>query len=169
MAQDVADGRCRMNPVATQALPLRDIHLPPAPGFWPPAPGWWVLAILLLVGLLTAIVYGLRLHRLHRHRRNVLAALAQLGEGESTGSRGAPLAAAVSALLKRVALARFPRKEVASLTGEAWLTFLDRTGGGGGFVNGPGRVLAAAPYTPEAVVDGAALIDLAKDWVRRNT
>jgi hypothetical protein len=158
-----------MNPVTSQALPLRDIHLPPAPEFWPPAPGWWVLAVLLLVALLAAIVYGLRLLRLHRHRRNVLAALEELGEGESTESRGAPLAAAVSALLKRVALARFPRKEVASLTGNAWLAFLDRTGGGGGFVSGPGRVLAIAAYTPDAVVDGAALIDLAKDWVRRNT
>ena len=75
----------------------------------------------------------------------------------------------MSTLLKRVALARFPRKEVASLTGNAWLTFLDRTGGDGGFVSGPGRVLATAPYAPNAVVDHAALIDLAKDWVRRNT
>ena len=28
---------------------LRDIHLPPEPGFWPPAPGWWILALILVL------------------------------------------------------------------------------------------------------------------------
>ena len=30
------------------ALPLRDLHLPDAIGWWPPAPGWWVLFVLAL-------------------------------------------------------------------------------------------------------------------------
>ena len=33
------------------ALPLRDLHLPDAIGWWPPAPGWWVVIALLAAGL----------------------------------------------------------------------------------------------------------------------
>ena len=40
-------------------LPLKDIHLPEAIGWWPLAPGWWIL--LLLIGLLIfAVVIWLR-------------------------------------------------------------------------------------------------------------
>ena len=30
------------------ALPLRDLHLPEAIGWWPLAPGWWVLLAMLV-------------------------------------------------------------------------------------------------------------------------
>ena len=31
-------------------LPLRDLHLPEAVGWWPLAPGWWVLIALAIAG-----------------------------------------------------------------------------------------------------------------------
>ena len=34
------------------ALPLQDVHLPAAPGWWPPAPGWWLAAAAIVVVLL---------------------------------------------------------------------------------------------------------------------
>jgi Ca-activated chloride channel family protein len=85
----------------------------------------------------------------------------------------ATLCARVSALLKRVALARYARSEVAALSGRAWLAFLDRTGGGGKFEHGPGQVLASGPYAPDCDSgtpsdDSEALIALSKSWVRRN-
>lgn len=143
---------------------LRDIHLPPQPGFWPPAPGWWLLTLLILA-LLGWLATRLR-RRLARRRlqRRVLADLAAL-----TGSEDpAQAAAAVSALLKRVALTRFPRREVAPLVGEPWLAFLDRTGGDGRFRTGPGRPLAEAPYSRDSTLALPPLLDLASDWVRKN-
>jgi hypothetical protein len=156
-----------MNGIPQAVLDLRDVHAPPPPAFWPPAPGWWVLA-----ALMTALgaYLGVRLYRIariRRQRRQVLAALdtlvGQYGPGEATR-----FAAEVSMLLRRVALARFPRHEVASLVGEAWLRFLDRTGGGTGFTEGPGTVLALGPYCRSAELDAEALATLAKDWVTKN-
>jgi hypothetical protein len=148
-----------------QELPLRDIQVPPAPDFWPPAPGWWVLLGLaaVLLGFMAWWLYSR--YRVVRRRRRILEELARLEDR----CAGPSLAAEISALLKRVALARFPRSEVARLTGQGWLDFLDRNGGGGRFVTGPGRVLADGPYAPVAAFDADALLALAGDWIRSNT
>ena len=145
-------------------LPLRDIHVPPPPELWPPAPGWWVLLGLglVLLGLGFWWLYGR--YRIARRRRRILDELASI-EGRHAGPA---LAAEVSALLKRVALARYPRTQVASLTGRPWLDLLDREGGGGRFATGPGKVLAEGPYAPTADFDATALLALCVDWIRRN-
>jgi hypothetical protein len=79
--------------------------------------------------------------------------------------------ARVSLLLRRLALTRFPQAKVAALTGNAWLRFLDESGGQGRFANGPGRVLGSGPYQralpPD--VDIAGLVALVRDWVERNS
>jgi hypothetical protein len=151
-------------PTAGQDLPLRDIHAPALPGIWPPAPGWWVLAGVGLVLLGLGLWWLYRRYRQAQRRRRILDQLADL-PGRATG---ALLAAEVSALLKRVALTRYPRTEIAALTGTPWLELLDRTGGGGRFARGPGRVLAEGPYAPAPDFDADALLALAGDWIRRN-
>ena len=147
---------------------LRDVHTPPFPELWPPAPGWWALALLMLAAFIMLVWWGYRRYRVVHRRRRVLATFDQLGERDLVKSNPAQFAAEVSSLLKRVALERFPRANVAKLNGVEWLEFLDNTGGDGRFNGGPGRVLAVGPYAPYADVDAAALLGLAKDWVRRN-
>ena len=62
-------------------------------------------------------------------------------------------AAAVSELLRRTMLAYAPRSEVAGLTGDAWLAWLDRDLQHPQFVSGPGRKLVELPYRhPEAEI-----------------
>jgi hypothetical protein len=151
-------------PTAGQDLPIRDIHAPAPPSIWPPAPGWWILAGVGLVLLGLGLWWLYRRYRLAQRRRRILDQLA----GLPSRATGALLAAEVSALLKRVALSRYPRTEVASLTGTPWLELLDRTGGGGRFARGPGRVLAEGPYAPAPDIDTDALLALAGDWIRRN-
>ena len=51
-------------------------------------------------------------------------------------------------------------------TGADWLAFLDASYGGTGFSDGPGRVLAEAPWRPCPPAPG--LPPLARDWVRRH-
>ncbi|MGF1547176.1 MAG: DUF4381 domain-containing protein [Thiotrichales bacterium] len=145
---------------------LRDIHLPPAPPLWPPAPGWWALGVLALLSV-AAIIWVLR-RRAQRARR-VAAIEALLADAvRESGEDQARLLAALSAILRRVALGRYPRAEVAHLTGAEWLGFLDRSGGGGQFGAGPGAVLAYGPYQTATEYDRAALVRLARRWIRRN-
>ncbi|MBD8695406.1 DUF4381 domain-containing protein [Stenotrophomonas sp. CFBP 13718] len=101
-------------------LPLRDVHLPPAPSLWPPAPGWWAVAAVVL--LLLAIPLLLRARRLRRERawqRQFDAELAAAGTG-------AARVAALLVLLRRAARQQRPGDEV--LQGDAWLQVVDPTG-----------------------------------------
>lgn len=138
---------------------LRPLHAPPPVAWWPPAPGWWLLAGLVLLG--AAVTWWLR--RRTALRRAALAELRRLERSELDDTR---LAAALNRLLRRVALARFPRTEVAALYGEAWLRFLETRAAG--FLHGPGRVLATAPYAADCTLQRAALLELVRQWIRRS-
>jgi Ca-activated chloride channel family protein len=74
----------------------------------------------------------------------------------------------ITQLLRRAALVVSPRWEVASLYGEAWLTYLDRQMGGTEFTDGAGRVLLSTPYRREASLSIDArrnLLKLAQHWI----
>ena len=107
-----------------QALPLRDIHLPPAPGWWPPAPGWWLLIGLLVVLIPLCLFLWRRARRLG-YRRQALRQLTSLERTEQLADRA--LLAELSILLRRSALCAFPDQNCAGLSDEAWLRFLDRS------------------------------------------
>ena len=158
-----------MIPNPQQVLQLRDIHLPDGPSFWPPAPGWWLLGAVLIALLAWAAVVALRRYRLHRQRQQVLMALANL-EHDLACEHATAAMARISILLRRLALLRFPRRQVAALTGNAWLRFLDESGGEGRFVEGPGRVLAAGPYQRSlpADLDITGFVALLREWVGKN-
>ncbi len=158
-----------MNPASQPVLQLRDIHLPAEPGWWPPAPGWWVVAALLLALLAWTARIALRHYRLHKQRQHILAMLDTLTQRPDDASPQA--IAEISTLLRRLALMRYPRQQVAALTGADWLQFLDRSGGEGRFSQGPGQVLATGPYQPNPPtdLDIAALSALVREWVKKNT
>lgn len=142
-------------------LPLRDIHLPAAIGYWPFAPGWWLL-LGLLVLLIVVAFFAWRFWHGRRLRRLVLARLEDLAKLPET-----QLAAALSYLLRQAAINCFPRQDCAGLNGQLWLEFLDRPFGDRPFTNGVGRCLLDAPYRADAQIDGEALIDLCHRWLKK--
>ncbi len=146
---------------------LKDIHLPPAVSSWPPAPGWYMLALLLALGL-CGLVYGIwRYWQRYRRRRLTLKHLAHIAD--SFGAvRPAIVVRAYSRLLRRCVLAVFPRQEVAGLQGDAWLSFLDKTGQTRDFTQGAGRVLVAAPYQIKPRFENDALHATIKYWIKKN-
>ena len=127
---------------------LRDIVEPAAVALWPPAPGLVLLGMLIVLWAAVAVLFWRRHRQQNAYRRAALHDLAAIAErlrspqGRTEGIRQ------LSVLLKRVALAAYPRARVASLCGDDWLDFLDRRIGGTRFSRGPGRVLAAAMADP---------------------
>ena len=116
---------------------MHDIVAPDPVTWWPLAPGWWV--VLLALGL-ALIWLGSRRYRRWKQNAYRRAALREL--------QSMP-ASELPALVKRVCLATFPREQVASLSGEAWLEFLDQTGNTTDFTQGPGRHLLELSYNPD--------------------
>ena len=146
-------------------LPLQDIHLPDAVGYWPLAPGWWLLFGLLVL-LMALSFLGWRFWQARRLRRLALAqlsALTELPAGE--------LARALSRLLRQAAISHFSRQDSAGLSGQAWLEFLDLPFADRPFSEGIGRCLLDAPYRPasqvEPQIDGAALLSLCRRWLKK--
>ncbi|CAK0763606.1 DUF4381 domain-containing protein [Gammaproteobacteria bacterium] len=146
---------------------LRDIHLPTPISWWPPAFGWWFLAGLVLV-LAVLGIWLFRRHRAERWRRVALSELIQLRHHYRAGTINAhDTVRRLSMLLRRIALTRFPRLEVASLYGEAWLAFLDSAlPSEQPFQKGIGRTLVAAPYMATAQVETEKLLTLTERWCK---
>ncbi|MEN8205822.1 MAG: DUF4381 domain-containing protein [Pseudomonadota bacterium] len=156
-----------MNPAATASLDLRDIHAAVAPGIWPPAPGWWVLALLLIAVVVLSTLWLLRRYHLFRLKLQIMDEIESLSDCCTNNTE--EFTARLSMLLRRVALRRYSRERVASLTGNDWLRFLDETGGDGDFEHGIGQVLEDGPYRPHTRnLPAEELLSLARRWVKQN-
>ena len=92
---------------------LRDIFIPEPPLFWPPASGVWVALGIVLAMLL---LLSWRLHATRKRNAYRKAGLLLLQSAVTTRD--------VAVVVKRVALAVFPREQVASLYGDDWVAFL---------------------------------------------
>jgi hypothetical protein len=142
---------------------LHDIAEPPPVSMFPATWAWAVLAVLVLVLLAVALVAWLRHRRANAYRRAALAELDALAPALRAGDPRA--LAAAETVLRRTALAAFPRTEVATLSGDAWLAFLARTGGDFGAL---GPALAAAPYATPPPFDGARALAAVRHWIVRH-
>jgi len=109
---------------ATSLQNLRDIVEPEPPPLWPPAPGVWVVLVVVLAVVLALLLWWRRARAHSAYRRAGLALLLD-----------ARTARDVNVILKRVALAVFPRPRVAPLYGDQWVAFLDGTGSGARFAS----------------------------------
>lgn len=145
---------------------LRDIHLPATVQWWPPAWGWW-----LLLAVALAVLGCLFVWRWWRIRRANIPSMLALGEIQAlsrryeNGDNAALILAELSTVLRRVALSYFPRPQVAAMTGDAWLQWLDDCVGESLFSKGAGAMLNSAPYQQQSNVDVPALLQLSRRWL----
>lgn len=148
---------------------LRDIVLPPPIPWLPPAVGWRLIVAALATTALVALWRAFRRWRSNAYRREALRALGEIEARLRAGEPAAIAAVEISVLLKRAALAAFPRETSADLTGDRWAAFLDRTGGARDFTEGPGSVLWPLAYG--AARDSADLtgaLKAARRWLDRH-
>ena len=145
---------------------LHDIVTPPPVSWWPPAPGWYVGAALLLLILLLLLIRSVSRYRANAYRRAALRELAELEQANRWRK--------LPALLKRVALSAFPRSEVASLTGESWVAWLNQHGNGIEFGGESARLLSSETYNPDSMKTlptqhGREAAATARNWIRSHT
>lgn len=127
-------------------LPLRDLHLPEPLGWLPLAPVWWLLIVLCIAGLGWLLSRAWRARRFHAPRRFAIRELAVIEASYLTHRSVVLLGRQLSELLRRTMLAYAPRREVAGLTGESWLVWLDRDLSVPYFHTEGGKSLLHLPY-----------------------
>ena len=147
---------------------LNDIVAPAAAGWLPLAPGWYVVGFLLLVLM---VILGFRQGQSWRDNRYRRAALAELQSLRSQPEPGK--LQELPALLKRAALSRWPREQVASLAGADWHRFLDDTAGKALFCDAAGQTLDRLAYSGNsdpALFDAETgrLLDASEFWLRHH-
>jgi hypothetical protein len=105
------------------------------------------------------------------YRRAALAELQRLTARAADDTQREFALRELPELVKRTALAAFPRQQVASLSDASWLEFLDRTGHTDAFTHGQGKWLPALAYDPHAagrldVHEADALCSVISHWIR---
>ncbi|ARG96328.1 DUF4381 domain-containing protein [Legionella micdadei] len=145
---------------------LHDIHLPAPIGWWPLAPGWYLLLFLCLILIVFLIYLARRTYANGQAKRQALQLLEVYEQEYRREQDSQASSMKVSELLRRVALVYFPREEVASLQGEAWLEFLNKTSKGIEF-NKLRNYLLEIPYQPATDIDLQPLFHCAKAWIKQ--
>jgi len=136
---------------------LRDINGIDPVGWWPPGPGWWVVAALLLLTLIvikwkwSTIVCWIKQPRApwRRDARKQLNLLRK----RLTISDSKKIAAELSELLRRIAVARCGRNSCAGLSGKEWLQWLSDNDPKSFDWNSQGELLQQLTYAPPSESD----------------
>jgi hypothetical protein len=161
--------------MAAEILGLEKLHeiLLPEPVSWMPQTiGWYVVLGLILLVAGWRVYRSLRRFRKNRYRRLALTELAVIEEELQQKERRAKALSEIPVLVKWTALAAFPRSDVAALSGEKWLAFLDKTMGGTDFTEGEGRLLPELAYAPTATISKvpdesiSKLLRLVRHWIK---
>lgn len=155
-----------------QISSLEPIITPEPVSFWPPAPGWYILAALVLSLLMYVIFRAIKQYQKNEYRRLALKELASISLPVNS-EQFVEAITTLNVLMKRTALAGFPRERVASLSGMAWLIFLEATYPSGNFKQPPGKLLAEIGYVSEKYhklqnQDWQELIYICEKWIKHH-
>lgn len=137
---------------------LHDFYQPAPPAWTPHTIGWYMVFAIAGILILWMVIHGINRWLANRYRRVALRELVALPPQQ------------FSTLLKRTALAAWPRKQVASLSGASWLDFLGKTTKSNLFHSAPGNRMediALRPVTLSASEE-QQLRNIAAEWIRRH-
>lgn len=135
---------------------LHDIMVvDPVSLWWPLAPGWWVILGVIALIMLTGFWRYMRNRHRNAYRRY---ALKELNNFNSPS--------ALPVLLKRVALVAYPREQVASLSGQEWIDFLNHEVPNC-FTSDCAALLFQVNYLPgdQTALETESLISAVRRWV----
>lgn len=142
---------------------LRDIHLPDGVSIFPPAYGWWVI-----LGCIIAFFVLYKLAKDLYRRSKKRYALHQIQA--SAGKLPLQSAIVMSEILRRICVMKYA--EAASLSGDAWLAFLQQHTSAR-LSDKAAQLLAYAPYMPQSkdtfsADDVQNLQQFCQSWIGEN-
>ena len=145
---------------------IDEIILPETVSWWPSAPGWRFLGFFLGGVLLVCIWRLTKRWYQNRYRRKALQLLEQLEQNASLTE----IIAKLPFYIKATALHAYPRTDVASLTGNDWLAFLDDHYLGPSFQQGTGRHLLTISYQSSDKWqfnddEATQLLNMVRQWI----
>ncbi|MBR0651777.1 DUF4381 domain-containing protein [Roseomonas terrae] len=129
---------------------MHGLILPPPVAFWPATPAWYAVYGIVAALLAWCGWLAWRRWRANAYRREALRAVAGAAPAE------------IAAILKRAALAAWPRAQVAGLAGADWAAFLRRTAPRAGLDAAAAERLAMLAYAPA----GPSARSDAERWIR---
>ncbi len=141
--------------------------LPPDPVSWlPSTSGWKLLFLLALLALGRTAWRHWRRWQRNRYRG---VALSELHYYRDESLPGGVRLGGIAALLKATALQAFPRRDIASLSGESWLEWLDDSTDTPVFSDPSRTLLQETLYrvgAPPQATDLARLCQESAEWIR---
>jgi len=146
---------------------LKDIHIPEPTGGWTPSINTWWISV---AGILAVIIIGILARRYYlrtRTRRYALKELERMQVRFTEHGERQRLLNELNMLLRRMAMINYDREKISPLAGQHWLAFLDRSGQTQEFSQGVGQVLIQAYQPSPEAFDESALIEVVKQWIKR--
>lgn len=161
-----------LDAVTTEVLAGLQELPPPAPvSYRPQTIGWVLVGAIVAAAAAAAAWRWWRRWQANAYRREALREMVDVERRlANVDTRGSALAD-LPALVKRTALAGTTREQVARLSEDQWLAFLDRTCPPGGFASGPGRWLPRLTYETAlepSATDLRDLTALVRRWIERH-
>jgi len=135
-------------PDPTSLQNLHDIISPQPVSWLPPAPGWYALGLSIFLLCSWFSVQKYLAWKRNQYRREALIELDELEKQLADSDKYQHVLPQLPELVKRTAIAAYGRSEVASLTGDDWLGFLDKTGSTHLFTKENGRLLQDCSFQP---------------------
>jgi len=117
----------------TPVLPLRDIKLPPEPGFWPLAPGWWFLIVLLTILLLWLAIKWRKHVQRKKRWQEIDEQLSAIEFSFKQNKNKQVLLNETSEFLRRFVKFQLHQHQATSLPGNQWIDHLNNLQGGAAF------------------------------------
>ena len=150
---------------------IDEIILPEAVSMWPSAPGWKVLSIIILLWVLYRTVNWIKYTWRNRYRGEVLRQIDKIQKQSENDINS--VISILPHYLKVTALQAYPRHDVASLSGNEWLIFLDLHYAGPSFSKSVGKKLLTISYLPQeqwqiSKEESRTLIKMSRQWIKKH-
>ena len=149
---------------------IDEILLPGDISLLPTAPGWQLLGVLIGIYIIYRTIRFSRLWFKNRYRRAAFNAIAEL---DQHNSNPIDVAGKLPFYLKATALQAYPRRQIAAMSGQQWLSFLDTQCEGVDFSGPIGVKLLSIAYKAKSdwhltTEEAESLIRMSQTWIKHH-